>query len=108
MRLLADESVDAMVVETVRTEGHDTVYVAEISPSIQDDEVLSDADRRQALLITADKDFGELVYRQHRIHAGVILLRLSGLPPPTKANLVTDGPARRSRLLSALPRSIAP
>ena len=70
------------------------MYVAEISPSIQDDEVLSDADRRQALLITADKDFGELVYRQHRIDAGVILLRLSGLPPPTKANFVREGAAR--------------
>jgi hypothetical protein len=30
------------------------------------------------VLITADKHFGELVFRQKRIHAGVILVRLSG------------------------------
>lgn len=43
MMLLADESVDRPIVERLRTDGHDTVYVAELSPSITDDQVLQEA-----------------------------------------------------------------
>jgi predicted nuclease of predicted toxin-antitoxin system len=39
-------------------------------------------------LLTADKDFGELVFRQHLLHSGVLLIRLSGLNPDLKADLV--------------------
>lgn len=85
MNLFADESVDRPIVDRLRQEGHDTLYVAELSPSITDDEVLQQANSRGALLITLDKDFGELVYRQGRIHAGVILLRLAGLASASKA-----------------------
>ncbi len=90
MNLVADESVDRQVVLRLRQEGHDTVYVAELSPSITDDAVLQEANRRGALLVTADKDFGELVYRQGRVHAGVVLLRLAGLPLAAKAETVAQ------------------
>jgi hypothetical protein len=40
------------------------------------------------LLATADKDFGELVFRQRRVHAGVVLVRLAGLPTAAKADTV--------------------
>ena len=39
--------------------------------------------------MTADKDFGELVFRQGLVHSGVILLRLAGLPNATKATIRT-------------------
>ncbi|SRR5260221_7709327 len=88
MMLLADESVDRQIVERLRLEGHDTVYVAELSPSITDELVLQEANSRNALLITEDKDFGELVYRLGRVHIGVVLIRLAGLPPLSKADTV--------------------
>ena len=88
MMLFADESVDRPIVERLRHEGHDTLYVAELSPSITDDDVLREANSRDALLLTEDKDFGELVYRLARVHAGVVLIRLAGLPPLTKADTV--------------------
>jgi predicted nuclease of predicted toxin-antitoxin system len=88
MMLLADESVDRQIVERLRQDGHDTLYVAELSPSITDDQVLQEANTRNALLLTEDKDFGELVYRLGRVHAGVVLIRLAGLPPSTKAETV--------------------
>jgi predicted nuclease of predicted toxin-antitoxin system len=88
MNLLADESVDRQIVERLRQAGHDMLYVAELSPSITDDEVLQQANNRNALLVTADKDFGELVFRQGRVHAGVVLLRLAGLPVTAKAETV--------------------
>jgi predicted nuclease of predicted toxin-antitoxin system len=39
-------------------------------------------------LLTADKDFGELVFRQGRLHSGIVLIRLAGLRPEAKAELV--------------------
>jgi predicted nuclease of predicted toxin-antitoxin system len=88
MILLADESVDQPIVERLRNDGHDTMYVAEFSPSITDDQVLQEANDRNALLLTEDKDFGELVYRLGRVHSGVVLIRLAGLPASSKADIV--------------------
>ncbi len=90
MNLLADESVDRQIVERLRQGGHDTLYVAELSPSITDDEVLQQANNRGAMLVTADKDFGELVFRHGRVHTGVVLLRLAGLPATVKAETVAQ------------------
>ena len=85
MNLLADESVDAPIVERLRRDGHAVVFIAELAPGISDDEVLRMANDASAVLLTADKDFGELVFRQRRAHGGVTLLRLAGLPPSAKA-----------------------
>jgi predicted nuclease of predicted toxin-antitoxin system len=90
MNLLADESVEREVVERLRADGHPTVYVAELSPSVTDDQVLNEANARAALLVTADKDFGELVYRLGRVHAGVVLTRLAGLSAAAKADVVSQ------------------
>ena len=89
MNLLVDESVDKPIVVRLRQDSHTVLYIAELSPSIDDDTVLSRANQNSALLITAEKDFGELVFRLGRIHAGVVLLRLAGLSPRTKARIVS-------------------
>jgi len=75
MNLLADESIDKPIVERLRQDGHNVLYVAEFEPSIDDNVVLCRANQQDALLITADKDFGELVFRQGLVHTGVILVR---------------------------------
>ena len=90
MNLVCDESVESHVVERLRGDGHAVVYVAELSPGMTDDEVLAEANARLAQLITADKDFGELVFRQGRDNSGVVLIRLAGLPPHSKARSVTE------------------
>ena len=88
MKLLADESVDGPIVERLRRAGHRVEYVAEMEPGISDDAVLDAANRKESLLLTADKDFGELVYRQRRLTLGVVLIRLAGLPQTEKAGVV--------------------
>jgi len=88
MNLLIDESVDRQIVARLRQEGHDVSYVAEMEPGITDDLVLSRANEKDALLVTADKDFGELVFRQGQINAGVLLVRLLGLSSDKKAEIV--------------------
>lgn len=61
MNRFADQSVDRPIVERLRQDSHDAVYVAELAPSITDDEVLREANRRSAVLVTADKDFTDPV-----------------------------------------------
>ena len=90
MNLVADEGVERQIVEKLRQDGHAVVYVAELAPSISDDEVLQQANDRQAVLVTIDKDFGELVFRLNRVAAGVILIRLEGLMSATKATIVAQ------------------
>ncbi len=89
MNFLADESLEAQIVDRLRRDGHLVWYVAEMEPGISDDIVLDLANQQEAILLTADKDFGELVFRLHRISSGVVLSRLSGLPPSTKADIVS-------------------
>jgi predicted nuclease of predicted toxin-antitoxin system len=90
VNLVANEGVDHPVVERLRQEGHDVVYVAELSPSITDEEVLQQANARSAVLLTADRDFGELVFRRGLVHSGVVLFRLAGLATMTKAEIVAQ------------------
>jgi predicted nuclease of predicted toxin-antitoxin system len=88
VKFLADENVDKAIVEHLRKEGHVVLYVIEKEPSISDDQVIQRANQESALLLTADKDFGDLVFRQGRISYGVVLIRLAGLSPQRKAEVV--------------------
>ncbi len=75
MRFVADESCDFAVVRALRAAGHDIVAIAEISPRVGDDEVLKLARDRGRILLTEDKDFGELIYPRALKTGGVILFR---------------------------------
>lgn len=75
MKFVADESVEGPTVFALREAGHEVLFVAEYSPGIADSTVLEIARREDALLLTADKDFGELVFRNDQTHSGVLLIR---------------------------------
>lgn len=85
MKLLADENLDLSVVARLREAGHQVLAVAEMEPGIPDEVVLNLANAEGAILVTGDKDFGELAFRQSLVHHGVILVRLAGLPAAVKA-----------------------
>lgn len=76
MRLLADECVDRRVCEGLRAAGHEVVEIATFRPGSSDVEVLAEAKRLGLVLLTRDKDFGELVVRHAAESCGVVLLRL--------------------------------
>ncbi len=88
MKCVADENVDSSIVRVLRDSGHDVWYVAEEAVGIEDEEVLQKAAGENALLLTGDKDFGDLVFRQGKATAGVVLLRLAGVPAREKASIV--------------------
>lgn len=77
MRWLVDECVDAALVTRLRTAGHDAYYIADIASGETDEEVLRRARDDARLLLTEDKDFGELVFRMNMKVPGLVLLRIS-------------------------------
>lgn len=76
MRWLADECVAAPLVALLRSFGHDVLYVAEVAAGLSDAEVVALAMRESRLLLTEDKDFGDLVFRWGRPVPGVVLMRI--------------------------------
>jgi predicted nuclease of predicted toxin-antitoxin system len=104
VRFLLDECADARVVPHLRDLGHDVATVAETDQSADDTRVLQLALREDRVVITTDLDFGELLVRERRGSAGVIQLRLEGVPPPEVARRIDKaatrhGPELRGHLL---------
>lgn len=87
--ILADENVVSAVVARLRADGFDVVWIAEVEPSANDLTVLERAASQRRVLLTDDKDFGELVVREGRAHRGVVLLRLAGMATEERADLVS-------------------
>ena len=73
--LVADESVDFNIVKTLRSVGYPVYSIQESNSGISDLEVLEIAVIQKAILITEDKDFGEIVFRQKKSHFGILLIR---------------------------------
>jgi predicted nuclease of predicted toxin-antitoxin system len=76
VRWLIDECVDAALAAQLRQSGHDVIYMLDVAASASDAEVMSRADSEHRLLLTEDKDFGDLVFRQARSVPGIVLLRI--------------------------------
>jgi predicted nuclease of predicted toxin-antitoxin system len=88
VRFLADENVEAAVVQALRDLGHEVLEVGRLKPAASDDEVVSLARERRCVLVTNDKDFGELVFLQGKRIPGALLLRLPGKSGDEKAPMV--------------------
>lgn len=76
MRLLLDECVEAGLAGSLRAAGHDVALVQDIDPTADLARVLKLAASQDRLLVTVDKDFGDLVLRQRRSVPGVVLLHI--------------------------------
>jgi predicted nuclease of predicted toxin-antitoxin system len=94
MNLVADESVDSGIISQLRQMGIDVVSISEISSGIKDSAVLKIAAENQCLLITEDKDFGELAYRLKLVHHGIFLIRLGDTPRKDRIAIVSDAIAK--------------
>ncbi len=89
MKFLANENVEAPVVEALRTAGHDVACVGQVAPGAEDEEVLRLANTESRFVLTNDKDFGELVYREGKVSRGIVLMRLEAEDGLDKAAHVT-------------------
>ncbi len=74
-KFLLDESCDAAVALALEEAGYDVLMVAHVSPGIADEEVIKLALEQNRILLTEDKDFGQLVYASGKEACGVMLFR---------------------------------
>jgi len=94
MNFLADESCAGPVVRALREAGHHVVAIAEVARGATDEQVLERALNEKRVLITEDRDFGELVYARGRSSAGVILVRFDNRARRAKPPTVLEAVAK--------------
>jgi predicted nuclease of predicted toxin-antitoxin system len=76
VKFLVDESAGRSIASYLSTLGHDVASVQEKNPGMEDAEVCEWANREERIIVTNDKGFGELIFRERNPNRGVILLRL--------------------------------
>lgn len=87
MRFLVDESTGKRLANLL-AKTHDVVFVGDEFAGATDEEILEMAQKQKRILITDDKDFGELVFRLERPSFGVILFRTSSSVPEARLELL--------------------
>jgi predicted nuclease of predicted toxin-antitoxin system len=90
VRFVADENIDRPIVDALRRRGYVVHYIQEMEPGITDEQVIQCANDQNALLLTSDRDFGEIVFRQGRPVKGVILVRVAGLSVERKIKILLE------------------
>lgn len=88
MKFLVDECTGPLVATWLQSLGHEVYSVYHESRGLDDESILDKAFIENWILITNDKDFGELVYRRRHGHKGVIFLRLQDERPVTKIEVL--------------------
>ena len=88
MRFLAAESCDAAIVRALRVAGYDLKAVSDTMRGAPDPWVLGAALHERRILLTEDKDFGELVFATEVSRAAAISVVLFRYPPAARPQLV--------------------
>jgi predicted nuclease of predicted toxin-antitoxin system len=91
LKFLVDESSGGAIAGYLKDAGHDVLLVGEVMPQADDTEILTRAFEEQRIVITNDKDFGELAVHSGQPNSGVVLLRLRD-----------EGNTSRVRVIAAL------
>ena len=97
MRFLANENFPGDAVDVMRAASHDVVWIRTDAPGMTDPDILSWAMRETRILLTFDKDFGELAWHHHLpATCGIILFRLPMPSPGTVGRMLADRIAERN------------
>ncbi len=88
MKILLDANVGGMIVPWLRDKGHEVSIVSERDPKMSDEKILEWATSEGRVLITTDKDFEEMIWREGREHTGV--LRIENLPRVERKKLLEN------------------
>jgi len=79
MKFLFDQSADFRLIPHLRQLGHDVEAISRnYPPGLADEDILAIARQERRVLVVADRDFGELIFHQGLVHAGVMFFRLPG------------------------------
>jgi len=96
VRFLANENFPRLAVEALRAQGHDVLWMRTAAPGEIDSSVLARARAEQRVLLTFDKDFGELAFHGGLpASCGVVLFRIALPSPKSTAEKVAAAIASR-------------
>jgi predicted nuclease of predicted toxin-antitoxin system len=90
LKVLIDVGVGRAVEQWFRQAGHDILAVRDLDPSMEDSAILAWAVAEHRIVVTMDKDFGELVFQSGQQHAGVLLLRLENAGSAEKVRVIEE------------------
>lgn len=90
VKFLTDVGVGKKVEGWLAENGYDVEAIRDLDPRMSDQEILSIAIQDIRLVITMDKDFGEMVYHAGQQHTGVLLLRLEEASGEEKMRVVAE------------------
>lgn len=88
IKFLADVNIEKPIIDYLLTNGYDVKWVPDYNCQMTDEELLYLANTEKRILITNDKDFGELTFLQKRLSYGIILLRIKGQRVDEKVSLL--------------------
>lgn len=75
LKIVFDESVDFRLVKRIISAGYEGISIIKNHSGVSDKEVLNIARNNNAIIITEDKDFGELIFSYKENKTGIVLLR---------------------------------
>ncbi|RLT40569.1 MAG: hypothetical protein DWI57_08245 [Chloroflexi bacterium] len=88
MRFLVDECAGPALAAWLRSHGYNVFSVYDEARGMDDIDVIRQAYQEERILVTADKDFGEKVYRERYPHRGVVLMRLEDETASSKISVI--------------------
>ncbi len=88
VKFIIDENVDSPIATAIRNSGFEVRVIAHSDPGASDEEVLSIAEKENAVVVASDKDGGELCIRRKKAIKGVTLLRLPEISNEERCRIV--------------------
>lgn len=90
IKFLIDENIEKPIIDYLKENDFDVKLVSDISRALTDDKVIKLTNNENRILVTNDKDFGELVYRQRKISKGILLIRANSEDALIKVHLISE------------------
>lgn len=88
IKFLADVNVEKAIVDYLSKQGYDVKWVPDFDCDMLDKDLLDLANAEKRILITNDKDFGELVFLRKNLNVGIVLFRVKGQKSQDKVKLI--------------------
>jgi len=86
MKFLLDSCISKFAVETLREKGFEVLWIPEIGEDPGDETIIKRAFEENFVLVTLDKDFGELIFVFNKPHSAII--RLVDIPPQQQGEIL--------------------
>jgi len=89
-KIIIDVGVGRIIEEWLSREGFNVIAIRKLNPEMADLDIIRLANNENAFIISMDKDFGELVFKSHLLHKGILLLRLEDAVAEEKLSAIQN------------------